>query len=100
MFSRLQLGLQKCVVELVDLLRLALRLGARHAKSAQSRRRLVLGRRRGMLLRALGFDLFCRRSKMPLNFPFFFLLQLLPEDVFVFRIGLREVVEAESLAVF
>src|SRR5260370_35321441 len=34
---------------------------------------------------------------MPLNFSFFFQSDSLPEDIFIFCVGLRKIVEAESL---
>src|SRR5262249_22782538 len=42
----------------------------------------------------------CRRAIMPLDSALFLLLRFLPENVFVFRVGLREIVEAKALMGF
>ena len=51
-------------------------------------------------MRAFRFDGFRGCAEMALNLAFFFLLRFLAEDVFVLGVGLGEVVQAESLAVF
>ena len=53
-----------------------------------------------MFFGAGGFNLFCRRTVMTLDSTLFLLLRFLPENVFVFCISLREVVEAEALMGF
>src|SRR6266568_8619787 len=95
MFAGQLFRLQKRIVQLVDLVRFALRLGASHAKCLgfTSRSRVLFG----FFLRASRLDLPGRGSEVPLNFPFFLLRGSLAENIFVFRVGLREVVEAESL---
>src|SRR4029077_5992343 len=47
-----------------------------------------------------GFNFFCGRSKMPLNLSFFLLGHFFAKDIFVFRVGLRKVIEAEALREF
>ena len=49
---------------------------------------------------ARGLDFFRRCAKMALNFAFFFLGNFLAEDIFVLRVGLRKIVEAETLREF
>src|SRR6266478_4761076 len=99
-FARQLFGLQKRLVQLLDLFRFALGLGTGHAKclgSSDSSRRCLLF---SFLFLASGFDLFGRRAKMPLDFSFFLLRGARPEDILVLRVSLGKIVEAESLREF
>src|SRR5258708_2054502 len=51
----------------------------------------------GFFLRASRFNLLRCRAEVPLDFSFFLLRGSFPENIFVFCVSLREVVEAESL---
>src|SRR5208282_396238 len=106
LLAGLLFGLQKRLVKLVDLVRFAFRLGAGYAKCPwrgascdRRRRRACLRRLLGIFLGAFGFDGFRGGTEVPLNFSFFFLLRFLAKDVLVLRVGLREVIQAEALAV-
>src|SRR6266436_1175557 len=89
------LRFQERLVQLVDFLGLALRLGTRHAKR--------LGLRGGHLcffFQARRFDFLRRRAKVALDFSFLFQRNFLPENILVFRVGLRKIIEAEPLREF
>src|SRR5258708_31495402 len=99
MFAGQLFRLQKRLVQLLDLFRFALGLGTGHAKclgfSACNRRCLF-----GFFFLATRFDLFGSGAKMPLDFSLFFLRGFFPENIFVFCVGLRKIVEAEPLREF
>src|SRR5690349_16027807 len=97
--SGLLLGLQEGLVELIHFLRFAFRLGTDHAKRARRGSRTRLDGFLRLLSRAFRFHRFRRGAEMPLHFSFFLLLSLLPEDVFIFCVGLGKVVQAEPLPV-
>lgn len=102
LFASMQFGLHKGLVELVDLFGFALRLGADHAESTWRGRRGGLGRLwrlLGLLQSAFRLDRFRGRAEVPLDGSLFFLLGFFTENVFILRVGLSEVVQAESLAV-
>jgi hypothetical protein len=92
MFAGLLLRLQERLIELLHFFGLAFRFGARHAKCLR-----LGGLLFGFFFQARGLDLFRRRAKVPLNFSFFFQHHLFPKDIFVLRVGLRKIIEAESL---
>ncbi len=108
LFSGLLLRLHEGLVELVDLFAFTLRLGACYAEGSCGGRRggferlgrLILRLALGSLLRAFGLDGFRGRTEMALDAAFFLLLRFLAENVFVLGVGLREVIQAETLAVF
>src|SRR5260370_30078820 len=93
-------GLEKRLVQLVDLFRLELRLGTSHAECLGVSRRGYGCRLFRFLLRASRFDLPGCRAEMVLDFSFFLLRHFFPEDIFVFRVGLQKIVKAESLREF
>ncbi len=91
------LGLQKRLVQLLDLLRFTLRLRAGNAKCPGLTRHGCSRVLFGFFFSAGRFDLLGGRAEVPLDFPFLFLRRSLPEDICIFCVGLREVVETESL---
>src|SRR5256885_2294147 len=94
------LGMQERLVQLVDLFRFTLRLRARNAKCPGLTRRGCGRVLFGFSFSAGRFDLLRGRAEVPLDFSFFFLRRSLPEDILIFCVGLREVVETESLREF
>ena len=98
MFPGELLGLEECLVQLLDLFRLALGVRADHAECFCRAACCGCGCFFLLLLPRTGrFDFLGGGAEMPLQPSFFLHCGFLPEDVFVFCVGLREVVEAESL---
>ena len=63
-------------------------------------RRSLGGLRFDLLPRAIRFDLFRSRAKVPRHLPLFLLLQPLAKHILIFRVGLRQVVVAKALPEF
>src|SRR6267143_6720283 len=95
MLASLLFRLQKRLVQLLDFFGLALWLGTGHAKCLGLVRMLFL-----FFLVAGRFDLFRRCAKVALDLAFFFLRGSLSKDIFVLRVRLRKVIEAEPLREF
>src|ERR1700747_877892 len=121
LFTGPRLGLDKRMIKALDVLGLVFRIRANHAKCRRrclrrdywgNRRSVnpgsrVCGRRRHyrmqlgmqlrMRLRALRLDGLRRSAKVPLGPPLFLQLHFLAENIFVLRVGLRQIVESEAL---
>jgi hypothetical protein len=99
LFTGLVFSLYKCFVKLVDLFGFALRLRTRYPESAVRGLRRSFHRLLSRFARAFRLNCFRGGTEVPLDCSLFLLLRLFAKNVLVLGVGLREVVQAKSLAV-
>src|SRR5208337_2598886 len=101
LFAGILFGLQKGRVELIDFFGFLLRLRTDHAKRLRFRGARNRSRLRwfGLRLGTFGLDGLRGGAKVALDFSFFALRHAFPENVLIFCVRLRQVVEAEALPV-